>query len=72
VGVCDAEAGGQSTRVAMFVDGLRTVDFVAPSPGAASGWLAGIDVASQSAASLTVVASHFVLRDTAPLSPVKS
>jgi hypothetical protein len=51
----------------MFVDGAQVADLVASSPGAGSGWLAGIDAASRSEAPSTVVATQFVLRDTAPL-----
>lgn len=65
-GVCDTQAGGAMTRLVMFVDGTKVADLVSSSPGASTGWLAGIDAASRSGAPSVVTARYFAERDTAP------
>ncbi len=64
-GSCRTEAGGQATRLTMFVDGTRVAELRAPSPGAAAGWLTGIDVASRAGSPVAVTVLYFGERDAA-------
>ena len=63
VGVC-ASLDATSTRVALFVDGLKMVDQIdrAGGPGG-GGWLSGLDVSSREAGDSAVTVVRFEDRD---------
>jgi hypothetical protein len=63
-GLCATEADGQTNRLAMFVNGTEVSDLADDAAGMPDkGWLAGLIIASRSAASSTVTFSQFTDRN---------
>jgi len=63
VGMC-ATLDGESTRLALFVDGSKMVDQIdAPGGSAAGGWLSALDISSRDAGDSAVTVTRFEDRD---------
>jgi len=62
VGMC-VTLDGQSTRLALFVDGSKMVDRVEKVGGPQGAWLSGLDVSSREAGDSAVIISRFEDRD---------
>jgi hypothetical protein len=60
--ICATLEDGRTTRLLLFVDGSRLVDFLDSTSLVDPGWLAGIDVASSDTPS-TLTATYFEIRD---------
>ena len=62
-GDCITEAGGRSTRLALFINGKLTADVTDPTPAPGTGWRAGLVTSSSSTADSTVTIAHFEEHD---------
>lgn len=62
-GVCQTTADNRSTRLTMFIGGVKVADVVRTTPVVGGGWLSSIDVASQTAVVNKVTVTAFEVRD---------
>ena len=62
-GMCATQPDGQTTRLAMFVDGVAVADITDSAALPGGGWVAGIGIASIAATTSTVTATQFTERN---------